>query len=454
VGFALHRNGGRLMSERAIAFCIGLLVTGTLGVPLACLRTECGDPSGRCASLPPSGRRADASAGVGGAAGEAGAAAEGGTRAGGAGGTGEVGGEGGSGSIETPGCGDGWVDAGETCDDGARSAGDGCDPSCQLESGWLCGGDPSQCVDVDECATNNGGCDPLTACSNEPGTFSCSPCPPSHLGDGSTGCAAATVLASSNVHACAIKADGTLLCWGATVSGQSTPPPGTFRAVTAGYLHSCGIRTDGTVACWGDNTAGQATAPAGTFKAIAAGGPFSAASFTCGIRMDGDIRCWGGDETRITGTFRAVAAGERHACAIRTDGKVICWGNGDYGGTFIPNEWDNVRWVGLGLGPDYSCGIQTNNTASCWGSHVPEYPQGTFKALAASPIHICGIRTDDTIACFGDDYGSGQSTPPPGSFKALAVGAGHSCGLHADGKAECWGGSDVVPAPPDTFQVW
>jgi hypothetical protein len=32
-------------------------------------------------------------------------------------------------------------------------------------------------VDIDECATNNGGCDPLKNCTNEPGSFTCSDCP-------------------------------------------------------------------------------------------------------------------------------------------------------------------------------------------------------------------------------------------------------------------------------------
>jgi len=44
-------------------------------------------------------------------------------------------------------CDDGIVDApGEQCDDGNVSPGDGCDGSCQQESGFVCSGEPSQCV--------------------------------------------------------------------------------------------------------------------------------------------------------------------------------------------------------------------------------------------------------------------------------------------------------------------
>jgi len=43
-----------------------------------------------------------------------------------------------------------------------------------------------RCVtDVDECAVNNGGCNPLAICVNTPGSFTCS-CMPGYIGDGFT----------------------------------------------------------------------------------------------------------------------------------------------------------------------------------------------------------------------------------------------------------------------------
>ncbi len=42
-------------------------------------------------------------------------------------------------------CGDGSIDGTETCDDGATRAGDGCSASCQVETGWVCSGQPSVC---------------------------------------------------------------------------------------------------------------------------------------------------------------------------------------------------------------------------------------------------------------------------------------------------------------------
>ncbi len=42
-------------------------------------------------------------------------------------------------------CGDGVVGFPEQCDDGALDEGDGCDAACQLESGFKCSGQPSEC---------------------------------------------------------------------------------------------------------------------------------------------------------------------------------------------------------------------------------------------------------------------------------------------------------------------
>ncbi len=42
-------------------------------------------------------------------------------------------------------CGDGFVEGTETCDDDGTTPDDGCDASCQIETGWICVGEPSLC---------------------------------------------------------------------------------------------------------------------------------------------------------------------------------------------------------------------------------------------------------------------------------------------------------------------
>lgn len=43
-------------------------------------------------------------------------------------------------------CGDGVIEGGEECDDGALASGDGCSATCGIESGYVCGGEPSTCT--------------------------------------------------------------------------------------------------------------------------------------------------------------------------------------------------------------------------------------------------------------------------------------------------------------------
>jgi cysteine-rich repeat protein len=43
-------------------------------------------------------------------------------------------------------CGNGVISGPEACDDGDIDSGDGCAASCQIESGWICSGQPSVCT--------------------------------------------------------------------------------------------------------------------------------------------------------------------------------------------------------------------------------------------------------------------------------------------------------------------
>ena len=62
---------------------------------------------------------------------------------------------------------------------------------------------------------------------------------------------------------CGIKSDKTVECWNLSEEPQS----GTFTYVATGNRHACGLRNNGVVACWGDNGNSRATPPTGvTFK--------------------------------------------------------------------------------------------------------------------------------------------------------------------------------------------
>lgn len=59
---------------------------------------------------------------------------------------------------------------------------------------------------------------------------------------------------------CVIHLDGTIECAGLK-DKLSRPPSGRFVQMDVGHDHACAVRADGSVACWGNNLFGQATPP-------------------------------------------------------------------------------------------------------------------------------------------------------------------------------------------------
>src|SRR5690606_11157062 len=101
------------------------------------------------------------------------------------------------------------------------------------------------------------------------------------------------------VHACALRPDGSIVCWGEGLNGQTAAPPGPwFAQVSAGFHHSCALYRTGQVTCWGEwvgngqrFTFGQSFAPPdfASYTEVSARG----ANHTCALRTDRTLACWG-----------------------------------------------------------------------------------------------------------------------------------------------------------------
>ncbi len=57
--------------------------------------------------------------------------------------------------------------------------------------------------------------------------------------------------AGEDHNACALKADGYVICWGGNTWGQTNAPSGIFKQVSSGHSHACALRGDGHITCWG-----------------------------------------------------------------------------------------------------------------------------------------------------------------------------------------------------------
>jgi alpha-tubulin suppressor-like RCC1 family protein len=324
----------------------------------------------------------------------------------------------------------------------------------------------------------------------------------------------AAALTAGARHGCALLADGRVRCWGRNADGEQgngvrdgTRAASTVlgsggsvmaRAVVVGGHHSCALRANGSVACWGRNDFGQvgnggfdpqllpAAVPGlSQVLAVAAGGRHS-----CALVADGSVHCWGandrgqlGDGTLtarpvpvpVVGVEQALAvtAGGEHSCALLSNMRAVCWGANGSGQLGDGSLIDRLTAVAVAIGPrlrglaaGYSrtCALNVSpiNTVSvdCWGllsdgrlALVPDTLTHDLNVvdLAVGAEHACALRFNGLAQCWGrNDFGQGGGGPGPAGETsrtvfglnppiALAAGLAHSCAVIADGSASCWG---------------
>ncbi|MBL7256748.1 RCC1 domain-containing protein [Paractinoplanes lichenicola] len=200
-----------------------------------------------------------------------------------------------------------------------------------------------------------------------------------------------TSVSAGALFSCGIRADTTMYCWGNNVFGelaqgatstpQSTPVPVTTPAATgwvqvsAGFQHACALRTDTKVYCWGSNGSGRlgfGTSAAALVPTVISGpGGYLtigiATDHSCGIRDNGTLWCWGtgangrlgvgstADKylpTQVTGSsaWRRIGGGNPNTCGVRADNAVWCWGGNARGQLGLGSAYgDQTSPVPLGL---------------------------------------------------------------------------------------------------------
>jgi alpha-tubulin suppressor-like RCC1 family protein len=273
-----------------------------------------------------------------------------------------------------------------------------------------------------------------------------------------------------------------------------------FTQVAMGLTHACALRQDGAVYCWGSNVAGQLGN--GSFarnegasqvalpetQELAAGGDFA-----CARLRNGTVMCWGenssgqlgnGTQTRSAVPVQAMLeepatilrVGRLHACAKLSSGIVKCWGSnvqkqmGLPAGVFARpvQVWKERNIADLGLGFETTCIVDTNGTPHCAGLNnvgqlgSPTAGDAPSEALLAVKLpnarratslsvgfaNGCAVLDDQSVACWGFDafgvLGRGVPGKAPGLVPGVAarrvtVGREHACAELTDGQLSCWG---------------
>jgi alpha-tubulin suppressor-like RCC1 family protein len=234
----------------------------------------------------------------------------------------------------------------------------------------------------------------------------------------------ARALYMANNHGCALRADGTLVCWGGNEYGQlgtgtqfssmdiarALLPSGRAATVVAlGAHHACAMAIDGLY-CWGSNQSGQlgvsgpdrcmidgmavecARTPTKVMAPTPIVGLAAGEAHTCALLENGQVFCWGANNYAQLGTgapseqpareplqvrmgasilddVTAITAGRDHTCALRSDGGVVCWGRNDRGQLgSAPSMVDGCA------GP---CGVRAMGVTDLTGSLLPRSDAGT-----------------------------------------------------------------------------
>ncbi|MGL5020040.1 MAG: RCC1 domain-containing protein, partial [Luteolibacter sp.] len=185
------------------------------------------------------------------------------------------------------------------------------------------------------------------------------------------------MVAAGDLHSVALKADGTVVCWGEDFSGQRTPPAGLSGviAIAAGNNFSLALKSDRTVVGWGMNPLGQAAPPASwvDVTAISAGQTYALA-----LKSNGTVVGWGSTfgggapPSGLTGVT-AIAVGFSNSLALKIDKTIAAWGGNQVGESTPPSGLANVIGIAAGAGTNrsYCLAVLANGSVVGWGQQNP-----------------------------------------------------------------------------------
>jgi alpha-tubulin suppressor-like RCC1 family protein len=259
-------------------------------------------------------------------------------------------------------------------------------------------------------------------------------------------------VAAGGGHGCLLRVDGTVGCWGndeyeslgSDPAGEGTcgshpcrvaPRPvaglSGVTQIAAGRAATCALRGDGTVLCWGANDAGQLGHSGGDHSCL------------------GGTPCnWSASLVTSLPSVVQISVGESHACARTSAGALYCWGDdtfGQLGGGATGTQSSKPVAVHLTGAIDvsasgkgrHSCAVKNDGTAWCWGANVrgelghdpsadkacpdPDAP-GTTVPCNVAPIQIKDAA-DHPIAGMTSMHAGHQAT----------------CAQTQSGAVLCWG---------------
>jgi hypothetical protein len=173
--------------------------------------------------------------------------------------------------------------------------------------------------------------------------------------------------------------------------------PPRFNPLGVGAVHACLLRADGLVLCWGDNALGMLGDGTGRARYAPVEVPGVAGAVDLHVEANG-------------------------SCARTASGEVLCWGRfgAEPGGYALPRAVRGLAGcVQLATTSRQVCGLRPDGTVACLdrasdlatGEATPVAEVASAVELVANGDGLCVRRRDGTVLCRG---GTGDGAPPDG----------------------------------------
>ena len=222
---------------------------------------------------------------------------------------------------------------------------------------------------------------------------------------------AAVGLQSKSSFSCALLSDASLWCWGVNYEGQlglGDRFPGAdqltaarvssdagWKAFSTGQGHACGIRVDGSLWCWGRNSESMLGMPA-----------------------DGGIQYRSPQHIGVDTDWTSVDANQEYTCALKADGSLWCWGLFPEKTGFVdrPALLLSGAWAMVRTNVFHGCGLSLSGAGVCWGRNIEgqlglgdldarpsptALPDAPLSELATGRFFTCQRRGNGSIWCTG-----------------------------------------------------
>jgi hypothetical protein len=182
-----------------------------------------------------------------------------------------------------------------------------------------------------------------------------------------------------------------------TVGGNSTVPVqitalgSTVAKISGGDGHACALKTDGTIYCWGANSSGQLGDGFTTNTSLPV--------YTINFGSNG-----------LIGPAVEVSAGSQSTCAIDAFGEVWCWGNNTFGqlgdGTtsarttpVLVSTPQGRTALHVSAGGGDTCATMADGTAWCWGYNLDGELGNGSRINSLTPVEVAPVTTySDSIS--------------------------------------------------------